>query len=135
MLRGAGERKKILKIFFAPSKGELPPPSQKDSVLPLAQLRPLISLPGLPHPRAPPALPPPLFQGECGSLSQLLSCSIYHSLSAASLQRIHLIPRPTSRCAERLTEAAGRQQWRGLLSSCFPHRPGTLARTAVFMIY
>lgn len=70
--------------------------------------------------------------GKCGSLSQLLSCSIHHSSSAASPQHIHLIPRPTSCCAAQRTEAAGRQQRRGLLSSCLPRSPGTLARDSCF---
>lgn len=100
---------------------------ERERTFPLTQLSPWSPSQGCP--------PPPLFHGECASLSQLLSCSIYHSLSAASPQRIHLIPRASSRCAEQRTGAAGRQQWKGLLSSCFAHRPGTLPRTAVFMIY
>lgn len=111
------------------------PSSLPEMPFPLPSSAPDLPPKGFPTPGRLQRSPPPLFHGECGSLSQLLSCSIHPSSSAASPQRIRPTPRATSRCAERLTGAAGRQRRRRLPSSCFPHGPGTPAWAAGFMIY
>lgn len=123
--RGAGERKMILKIFFAPSRGE--------------PWRKTVSFPSVvpdPSPRTTPPYDsaPPLAQGTWKALpaAELLHVTTPRQLPLCSSSIWFPAPAHAVRsgCGSSRQAAA-----RGLLSSCFPRRPRALPGTAVCLIY